>query len=127
MERESTRAGRAGVSFAPHLLDHYTTADALWAETDEERRQRLVRAECRDALLDWVRAHLAGLREAQRAAIELHYFAGLTYEQAGYVLQRDPSVVKRAEKRAIRALRAMKAEDPTWDYTVRCTASALAG
>lgn len=114
MERETTRAARARVPMDPRQLDRYRREDGMWAETDEQRADRLERAICRDALLDWVRARLGLLREPQRLSIELHYFEGLTYEQAGQRLGKASSTVKRAEKRAIRALRALKRSDESW-------------
>ena len=114
MERETTRAGRAGIAKPPRQMEKYATDDGMWAETDRERAVRLERAICRDMLLDWVRERLAELSEVQRVSIELRYFGGLTYVQAAKVLGRDPSSVKRAEKRAIRELRAMKRDDASW-------------
>ena len=119
MENETTRAGRLGVVMNPQLMDRrFTNEETLWAETDRIRAERLERGICRDKLLDWVRERLEALSVPQRRSIELHYFEGLTLEQTALRLGRDKSSVSRAEKRALRELRAMKQRDTTW--TVYC-------
>lgn len=119
MENETTRAGRLGIVMDPHRMDRrFTIEETLWAETDQMRAERLERAICRDLLLDWVRERLEALSVPQRRSIELHYFEGLTLEQTAQRLGRDKSSVSRAEKRALRELRAMKQQDTTW--TVYC-------
>ena len=112
---ETTRAGRLGVVMDPHRMDlRFGRTDAMWAETEEQREERLERAQCRDVLLEWVRARLEGLSPAQRVSVELHYFEGLTLEQAAKRLGKDRSSVHRAEKRAVRVLRSLKRTDRSW-------------
>ena len=119
MENETTRAGRLGVVMNPQLMDRrFTNEETLWAETDRMRAERLERAICRDKLLDWVRERLEALSVPQRRSIEMHYFEGLTLEQIAQRLGRDKSTISRAEKRALRELRAMKQQDTTW--TIYC-------
>ena len=115
MENETTRAGRLGIVMDPRKIDRrFTNEDALWAETERMRAARLERAICRDRLLDWVRERLEELSPPQRRSIELHYFEGLTLEQIAARLGRDKSTISRAEKRALRELRAMKQRDTAW-------------
>lgn len=108
----TTRMERLSIPKDPAWIDSLPARRGLWAELPHETRYRLARAACEKRLLAWVRQRLDALSEAQRSAIELHYFARLPLRSVGSVVQRSPSTVLRAEKRAIRALRALYRADP---------------
>jgi hypothetical protein len=111
---DTTRAGRLAVLMDPRHIDRFSTEEGMWAETAEQREDRLERAYCRDILLDWVRERLHALSDAQREAVELHFFVGLTYEQAAFLSGKHKSTIKRNIDRAITFFIAEKRRDPSW-------------
>lgn len=113
-DADNTRAGRLAVLMDPRHIDRFSTEEGMWAETQEQREDRLERAQCRDVLLDWVRERLHALSDAQREAIELHFFVGLTFEQAAFLSGKNKSTVKRNVDRAIKFFIAEKRRDPSW-------------
>ena len=116
----TTRMDRLCIPKDPSWLDMLPARRGLWSESEADTAQRLVRAACEKQLLEWVWLKLNELSEAQRSAIQFHYFSGMPLRYAGILLQRSPSTVMRAEKRAIRALRAMYRADPSLGPTVAC-------
>lgn len=109
-ERPTTRTERAAILVDPRNLDRYSDEDAMWSESEQERREALLRSACRDMLLTWAWAHLARLSPEQRKCIELRAFRGMTYERAGQCLGRTASTVKRNESRGLAKLRALRPE-----------------
>ena len=118
MDACSTRIERLTFTTSPQWLDTLPARRGLWAENEGEKRCRLARAACEKRLLAWVRLKLDELSDVQRNAIELHYFGGLPLKHAGTLLHRNATTVMRAEKRAIRALRALYRADPSLAETV---------
>lgn len=123
----TTRMERLSVPTHPAWFDQMPARRALWHETPEERRQRLMRAACAAHLLAWVRDQLDDLTEPQHHAIVLHYFFGLSLREAGRLLQRDAGTVLRAEKRALRLLRARYRATPALEPYVRLYRLGLRG
>ena len=120
MTANTTRMDRLCIPKDPAWLDMLPARRGLWNETAVDAAQRLARAACEKRLLEWVCSRLGELSEAQRSAIQFHYLSGVPLRYAGVLLQRSPSTVMRAEKRAIRALRAMYRADPSLGPTVAC-------
>lgn len=110
-DKPTTRAERAGISVDPLWFEKFNNDDAMWAEAEISRADRQVRAICRDVLITWAWAHVQQLPAAQRAAIELHFFRGLSMPRAGRLIGRHASVLNRAKDRAVESLRAARPED----------------
>lgn len=95
------------IFFTPALADSFAHTQAMWHETEAEKRVAEKRAVQREALLCWVRqAMRRHLNSRQRRMVELHYFEGLTVQDVGRRLKCHSTTVYRQLAMAIAILRA---------------------
>lgn len=99
-------------------VEYIDAACTPWAETDRDIAEGLAWGEEKDRLLDWIRQIMnQRLSQVERQSIELYYFQGLTYRQAGRRLGLNPSSVLRAVRRGLWKLqRAAADEDIALDW-----------
>lgn len=115
-----TRASKNAVHFSPAILDLFESTRGPWYETPEEIRAGIAKGARRAVLLDWVRAQMAlRLTRREQDCIELYFFRGLTYEQAGHACGTEASSVWRGVQRGLRKLRLAREEDRSWQDALR--------
>lgn len=96
----------------PGWMEAFTNEQSLWHETEEDRAQAVAEAKERARLLRWVRRQMTRrLTPAERRAVELYYFQGLTYREAGARIGVNPTTVYRGVRRSIRKLRTAAREE----------------
>ena len=96
----------------PEWMASFTNEEGLWHEREDDRARAGLEAEERARLLRWVRAQMARrLTQAERRAVELYFFEGLTYREAGARIGMNATSVYRGVARSIRKLRQAAAED----------------
>ena len=102
-------------SITAYLADTLGEDRGAWYETETDIRKGLAEGRRKAFLLRWVRARMEmDLTRRERECMQLHYFAGLTYERIGYVTGTSKSAVCRAIQRGLRRLRAAAQEDVSW-------------
>jgi DNA-directed RNA polymerase specialized sigma24 family protein len=98
--------------FTPGFFDHLTMDRSRWHETPERVRMELRRGAWNRARLEWVRTQMAlRLTSRERECVELCYFRGLNFVQAGALTGTHRSSVFRAVERALRKLRQAAIEE----------------
>lgn len=113
METKRTRAERQAVVMTPDVLRYFSLEQGAWHETREEVEAGLAWGNEKAHLLRWVRKQMARkLTARERRCVELYYFEGLTYREAGQITQTNASSVYRAVKRGLRKLRTEAANGP---------------
>lgn len=109
----NTRAERLAVQVPADMLARMEEARGPWHETRAEVRSGLVWGADKAILMAWVRGRMASLLTArERLCLELYYFEGLTYREAGRRTNTNASSVHRAVARGIGKLRAAAKDDP---------------
>jgi RNA polymerase sigma factor (sigma-70 family) len=104
MAKEELR--RDGISVNPQYLDHFGTSKAIWHETPEEIEAGLAWGQEKERLLRHLRKEMRRrLTKRERRCVELYFFRGLTYSEAGKATKTNPSSVHRAVHRGLRKLR----------------------
>lgn len=112
MNEPRPRAQRLEVFVGNEWIEELPSTGTFWHETERQVAERLTWGREKARLLAWVRRQMAHrLTECERAAVELHYFEGLSFRDAAERLRRNPSSVCRAVQRSIRKLRQAAAED----------------
>ncbi|MFO7975637.1 MAG: sigma-70 family RNA polymerase sigma factor [Candidatus Hydrogenedentota bacterium] len=90
----------------PANFDFVGETDSPWHETPEQIEDALDYGREKTRLLKWVRRHMRSkLTPRERRSIELLFFRGLTYREAGKRLGVHPSVVHRSVQRGLVRLR----------------------
>ena len=108
---ERTRANRNETLLSPEIMRTYRVEQSAWYETEDEVRQGIKRGARKAVLIAWVREQMqTRLTPRERHCLELYYFRGLTYREAGAATGTNASSVYRAVQRSICKLRAA-AED----------------
>lgn len=103
---ERTRAHRHESFLSPELMRQYRVEQSAWYESEAEVRRGLTWGARKAVLLAWVREQMrTRLTPRERHCLELYYFRGLTYREAGAATGTNASSVHRAVQRAIRKLR----------------------
>lgn len=103
---ERTRAHRNESLLSPDIMRTYRVEQSAWYETEEEVRSGIKWGARKAVLLAWVREQMrTRLTPRERHCLELYYFRGLTYREAGDATGTNASSVYRAVQRAIRKLR----------------------
>ncbi len=111
MDRE-TWAERNARSMNPLDLPKRAVEEGAWYESKEEIADKLAWGRRKAVLLRWVRLQMGRrLTARERHCIELVYFRGLSFRQAGAATGTRESSVHRATRRAIRKLRAAANEE----------------
>ena len=106
------RRPKGELAALPGWIEAFTNEQGLWHETEEDRARAVAEAKERARLLRWVRGQMARrLTRAERRAIELYYFQGLTYREAAARIGVNPTTVYRGVRRSIRKLRAAAKEE----------------
>jgi len=118
LERLNMTVERRRISYRhlpPETLDCYATEQGLWHETEADIAKGLIEGQKKRLLLNWVRRQMRrDLSEVEQRAIQLYYFKGFSFREAGKRLGVTPSSVQRAVQRGIRKLRLAKKRDPSW-------------
>lgn len=105
--RDRTRAGRNAVLMESKALHLFENARGAWYETPEEIEAGLEWGKRKAELLTWVRRQIGRhLTPRERRCIELYFFEGLTYREAGEKTGTNASSVHRAVTRSLRKIRA---------------------
>ena len=105
--RDRTRAGRNAVLMGPEAVRLFQTERGAWFETPEEIEAGLEWGKQKAELLQWVRRQMGRhLTVRERRCIELYFFEGLTYREAGEKTGTNASSVYRAVARSLRKIRA---------------------
>ena len=103
---EKTPRYHKGYPTAPAILDEFGSHASPWHEWHQDKVEAFRQAQRRNALVAWVRAQLRiAFVEDRRVAIELHYFANLSFRDIARPLQVAPSTVKRRADAGIAELR----------------------
>ncbi|MBX7259418.1 MAG: hypothetical protein K1Y02_23870 [Candidatus Hydrogenedentes bacterium] len=102
------RSERLITAMDPRLLRQMGIRLRAWYETEEEILEGLRWGRRKAELLQWVRRKMQRkLTARERRCVELYYFGGLTYAQAGYATGTNASSVLRAVRRSVNKLRAL--------------------
>jgi len=103
---ERTRADRHESLLSPEIMRGFRIEQSAWHETRSDVADGVAWGFRKAVLLAWVREqmHLA-LTARERHCLELYYFRGLTYREAGAATNTNASSVYRAVQRSIRKLR----------------------
>jgi RNA polymerase sigma factor (sigma-70 family) len=103
---ERIRADRHESLLSPEIMRGFRIEQSAWHETCKDIDRGVAWGLRKAVLLAWVREqmHIA-LTARERHCLELYYFRGLTYREAGAATSTNASSVYRAVKRAIRKLR----------------------
>ena len=105
--RDRTRAGRNAILMGPEALHLFENARGAWYEPPEEIEAGLEWGKRKAELLAWVRRQIGRhLTPRERRCVELYFFEGLTYREAGEKTGTNASSVHRAVTRSLRKLRA---------------------
>ena len=119
MERK-TRAERFARHFDPNWLREFPECRGAWFEDEKKVEEAINWGKEKAALLRWVRRMMGErLTKREQYYLELYYFRGLTYIEAGRAAGKDPSTIHRAVKRGIRKLRFASQEDTSWRNSVQ--------
>ncbi len=103
---KNTRAARLGVCVPPELLADLPESAGMWHESAEEVERALAWGERKQMLIAWVREMLRRrLSESERRCVELYFFEGLSYREAGARAGTTASSVHRGLQRALEKLR----------------------
>lgn len=91
---------------APHQMRVFANERAAWHETPEEVEAGLAWGREKARLLHWVEKEMGGrLTARERRCIEMCFFEGLSYREAGAATGTNASSVCRAIQRSMRKLR----------------------
>jgi len=103
---ERTRADRHESLLSPEIMWSFRIEQSAWHETKADVDVAIAWGRRKAVLLAWVREqmHIA-LTARERHCLELYYFRGLTYREAGAATGTNASSVYRAVQRSIRKLR----------------------
>lgn len=110
------------VYHSPEMMAEHPNDHNPWHERPGDAARAAAWAIDRAWLLRWVRARMEDrLTPRERHCVELYYFEGLSFAEAGARTGTHASSVCRAVQRAVGRLRAAAAEDPAWraHYPVR--------
>ncbi len=110
--KPTTRALRNEVLFRPAVFRYFPVESSAWYESPEAIAQGLTRGKEKDRLLRWVRRRMeSDLTERERACVEIYYFQGLPFRQAGKQLGLHASSVCRITRRAVEKLRILAQQE----------------
>ncbi len=114
---ERTRADRHESLLSPEIMRSFRIEQSGWHETKSDIRAGIAWGRRKAVLLAWVREQMMVVLTArERHCLDLYYFRGLTYREAGAATGTNASSVYRAVQRSIRKLRkAAKAAGLTLD------------
>ena len=113
--RKTSRASRYAMRISRRVLEEFGENKGPWYETPGEIAEQLGWGRRKAELLWWVRLQMGRkLTVRERQCIELYYFQGMTYLEAGAATGTDPSTVYRAVRRGLRKLRLATQEDTSW-------------
>ncbi len=111
-QAKRSRASRFAVSIDPRWLERVENSRGAWYETSEEIESGLAWGHKKAALLRWVRRQMGRrLTRRERRCIELYYFRGKTFREAGSITKTNASSVHRAVARGVRKLRMAAQEE----------------
>ena len=103
---ERIRADRHESLLSPEIMRSFRLEQSAWYETKSDIDAGVIWGLRKAVLLAWVREQMhTKLTARERHCLELYYFRGLTYRQAGAATSTNASSVYRAVKRSIRKLR----------------------
>lgn len=103
---ERAHANRNESLLSPEIMRSFPIEQSAWHETESDIEACVKWGLRKAVLLAWVREqmHIA-LTPRERHCLELYYFRGMTYREAGAATGTNASSVYRAVKRSIRKLR----------------------
>jgi RNA polymerase sigma factor (sigma-70 family) len=103
---ERARADRHESILSPDIMRSFRIEQSAWHEDPEDIAKKIAWGKRKAFLLAWVREQMEiRLTQRERHCIELYYFRGLTYREAGAATNTNASSVYRAVQRSIRKLR----------------------
>ncbi len=103
---ERSRASRFAVVTQPKVIQSFSLDRGPWFETPEEVQRGIEWGREKAVLLRWVRNQMeARLTLRERRCVELYYFYGKTFREAGELTGTNASSVYRAVQRSLRKLR----------------------
>ncbi len=114
MKESRSRAHRATMFVHGQWLDSFRQDQGLWHESEDDIRHGLAEGRRKRRALRRVRNWMdTRLTKRQRQCLELYYFQGLTFREAGEALGTNATSVHRCVRRALRRLRKAATESGT--------------
>lgn len=107
-----TQFARREALFPPGSLEKMSCDRSMFYETPEEIAAGLEWGRRKAELLHWIRRQMGRrLTRRERRCVELHFFAGKTYQEVGEFTGTNASSAHRAISRAMRKLRQAVRQD----------------
>ena len=106
MEAEDKQLDADDDLFSEKWVKWFKQRRLPWFETPEEIEAGLTWGVEKAGMLRWVRRHMRSkLTQRERRCVELYFFKGMTYREAGAATDTSATSVYRAVRRSLRKLR----------------------